>query len=53
MGYPIIDRGLRHDRGSRRPACREGRDRDRLHRERLVGGKEDRGRRLVKCVALR
>ena len=43
MGYPIIDRGLRHDRGSRRRACREGRARNRLHRERLVGGKEDRG----------
>ena len=47
MGYPIIDRGLRrglrHDRGSLRRACREGRARDRLHRERLVGGKEDRG----------
>jgi hypothetical protein len=33
MGYPIIDRGLRHDRGSRRRACREGRARNRLHRE--------------------
>ena len=43
MGYPIIDRGLPHDRGSRRRACREGRALNRLHRERLVGRKEDRG----------
>ena len=38
MGYPIIDRGLRHDRGSRRRACREGRAHGRLYRELLAGG---------------
>src|SRR5215211_4261834 len=36
-------RALRHDRGSCCRACRGGRARNRLHRERLVGGKEDRG----------
>jgi len=36
MGYPIIDRGLRHDRGSCLGALAGGRAHDRLHRELAV-----------------